>query len=489
MRIRRDAYTEVELMTNDEVQPKIDFHPTSLLTINLTHQPSKLIMSKFFNAWLQDQDCRTRIREIPWEGYHRASLISADDLALLQATASQPKLKQEQIWEHDTEKYVSLYLNLLSQLSRVDCLQATLVYLSDMIEDHEDRIALLLDHAVNPYAALTPHLESPDYYIRIKALSLLSVLLEFHPTPPQDVLSTIGPMIARLTGSGDSNEQELGIELFEHVLRQPLARQAVWASAEESGASSNGETTQSNVISSLVQMMKSASRMTAQIQYQLAFCFWLLTFDVAIASQFNKRFSVIPLLTELARSAVKEKVIRILVATFRNLAEKAPEANLATMLVAGNLLPLIQNFSSRKWSDDELKDDIEWLKEQLEEAKRKMTTYDEYLTELESGLLRWSPPHTSEEFWSQNADKLNEKNHQPLKKVIELLSSASDPVVLAVAANDLSQYVKHSDVGKRSAERLGAKPVVMKLMTHQDSDVKYWALVSVQQLVSQPWSY
>jgi hypothetical protein len=63
------------------------------------------------------------------------------------------------------------------------------------------------------------------------------------------VLSTIGPKIARLTGSGDSNEQELGIELFEHVLRQPLARQAVWASAEESEASSNSETTQSNVIS------------------------------------------------------------------------------------------------------------------------------------------------------------------------------------------------------------------------------------------------
>jgi len=236
-------------------------------------------------------------------------------------------------------------------------------------------------------------------------------------------------------------------------------------------------------------MMKIASRMSAQMQYQLAFCFWLLTFDVEIASQFNKRFAVIPLLTELARSAVKEKVIRILVAIFRNLAEKAPDANLGSMLVAGNLLPLIQSFSSRKWSDDELKDDIDWLREQLEEAKRKMTTYDEYLTELDSGLLRWSPPHTSEEFWSQNADKLNEKNHQQLKKVIELLSNASDPVVLAVAANDLSQYVKHSDIGKRSAERLGAKPLVMKLMTHQDSDVKYWALVTVQQLVSQPWSY
>lgn len=445
-------------------------------------------MSRFFNAWLHDQDCRTRIREIPWEGYHRASLISAADLALLQATANQPKAKQEQIWERDTEQYVSLYLNMLSQLSRVDCLQATLVYLSDMIDDHEDRIAIFLNHPLNPYDALTAHLDSADYYIQIKTLSLLSVLLEFHATPPPDVLSTIGPKIARLTNSEDSNEQELGIELFEHVLRQPLARQAVW-SAEEPGAARNQEAAQPNVISSLVGMMKSASRMSAQIQYQLAFCFWLLTFDIEIASQFNKRFAVIPLLTELARSAVKEKVIRILVAIFRNLAEKAPDANLGSMLVAGNLLPLIQSFSTRKWSDDELKDDIDWLKEQLEEAKRKMTTYDEYLTELDSGLLRWSPPHTSEEFWSQNADKLNEKNHQQLKKVIELLSSASDPVVLAVAANDLSQYVKHSDIGKRSAERLGAKPLVMKLMTHQDSDVKYWALVSVQQLVSQPWSY
>jgi len=445
-------------------------------------------MSRFFNAWLHDQDCRTRIREIPWEGYHRASLISAADLALLQATDNQPKAKQEQIWERDTEQYVSLYLNMLSQLTRVDCLQATLVYLSDMIDDHEDRITLFLNHPVNPYDVLKAHLDSADSYIQIKTLSLLSVFLEFHATPPPDVLSTIGPKIARLTNSEDSNEQELGIELFEHVLRQPLARQAVW-SAEEPGAARNQEAAQPNVISSLVGMMKSASRMSAQMQYQLAFCFWLLTFDVEIASQFNKRFAVIPLLTELARSAVKEKVIRILVAIFRNLAEKAPDANLGSMLVAGNLLPLIQSFSSRKWSDDELKDDIDWLREQLEEAKRKMTTYDEYLTELDSGLLRWSPPHTSEEFWSQNADKLNEKNHQQLKKVIELLSNASDPVVLAVAANDLSQYVKHSDIGKRSAERLGAKPLVMKLMTHQDSDVKYWALVTVQQLVSQPWSY
>lgn len=45
-------------------------------------------------------------------------------------------------------------------------------------------------------------------------------------------------------------------------------------------------------------------------------------------------------------------------------------------------------------------------------------TYDEYSTELESGLLHWSPPHTSDEFWSENADKLNIKDHQQLKYAI-----------------------------------------------------------------------
>ena len=34
---------------------------------------------------------------------------------------------------------------------------------------------------------------------------------------------------------------------------------------------------------------------------------------------------------------------------------------------------------------------------------------------------------------------------------------------------------------------LGAKARVMDLMTHENSDVRYQALVTVQQLVSQPW--
>lgn len=40
----------------------------------------------------------------------------------------------------------------------------------------------------------------------------------------------------------------------------------------------------------------------------------------------------------------------------------------------------------------------------------------------------------------------------------------------------------------RLVTSLGGKERVMELMTHPDSDVRYRALLSVQQLVSQPWA-
>ena len=70
------------------------------------------------------------------------------------------------------------------------------------------------------------------------------------------------------------------------------------------------------------------------MSYQVCFCFWLLTFDQEIAENINKfvvlrfillcrtqsphrTYDIVPLLTDVAQAAVKEKVIRVIVATFR----------------------------------------------------------------------------------------------------------------------------------------------------------------------------
>jgi len=238
------------------------------------------------------------------------------------------------------------------------------------------------------------------------------------------------------------------------------------------------------LINGLVEILE--SNPSPQMCYQVCFCFWLLTFEKNVAEQINRKFDIIPLLMSIAQSVVKEKVQRVIVATYRNLVLKAPSANLPAMLVA-KLLPFIKNLSTRKWSDEEIVEDIDFLKDELTKNFESLTTFDEYTSELSSGHLSWTPVHDSETFWKENAAKLNERDYEQLKTLVALLKSSSDPLVLAVASHDVGQYIKYYDRGKKPLDDLGGKTRMMELMTHENSDVRYQALITVQRLVSQAW--
>ena len=86
------------------------------------------------------------------------------------------------------------------------------------------------------------------------------------------------------------------------------------------------------------------------------------------------------------------------------------------MLVA-KLLPFVKNLATRKWSDEDVPEDIQFLKEELSARFESMTTYDEYTSELASGHLSWSPVHDSQTFWRENAEKLNNDGYKQLKYV------------------------------------------------------------------------
>ena len=139
---------------------------------------------------------------------------------------------------------------------------------------------------------------------------------------------------------------------------------------------------------SLVDIIK--NKPGPQMCYQIAFCFWLLTFEQDIAEEINKfvlqlhfsietethdgrKYDIIPLLTDVAQAAVKEKVIRVIVSTFRGLVTKAPAANLPAMLVA-QLLPFVKNLSARKWGDEDIVEDVHFLRDELS-ARFESLTY------------------------------------------------------------------------------------------------------------------
>lgn len=104
--------------------------------------------------------------------------------------------------------------------------------------------------------------------------------------------------------------------------------------------------------------------------------------------------------------------------------------------------------SGQKFDDPDIIDDIEFLYQKLQESIQDLSSFDEYSTEVRSGRLEWSPVHTTEKFWRENAARLNEKNYELLKILIRLLEASNEPMVLTVAAHDIGEYVRHYPRGK-----------------------------------------
>ncbi|CAK5264865.1 unnamed protein product [Mycena citricolor] len=418
-------------------------------------------LSLVSSQYLDENSAKIRTKPVPWEGYQRADLITTDELSLIKKVDRQSKAKTEALLLSDAQNYALLYLRLLKNY-RESILCSAFLSSSEM--------PLLI--TMSAYlCSLVQALDTQDEFVQLKAAQILTVLLCSESTLLQ--ASQLHPFLTFLAGLVQGNSPskcDIAVQCLEALLARPECRQAVWAIP--------------GVTAGFVEILK--HKPGPQMTYQVAFCIWLLSFEQDVAEQINKKYDIIPLLIDAAKAAVKEKVIRVIVATFRNLVVKAPSANLPSMLVA-QLLPFVKNLCTRKWSDEDVVEDIQYLREELASNFQSLTTYDEYSSELLSGHLSWSPVHESDDFWKENATKLNDKDYEQLKVLVRLLKESEDPVVLAVAAHDLGQYVKHYERGKKLLNDFGAKTRVMELMTHQDSDVRYRALVSVQHLVSQPW--
>lgn len=559
------------------------------------------------NKWIQELTQRIRARPIPWEGYHRADLLSAEELKMIKSVDAivigQNRSKLDPLLDEHGPDYVSLYLRLLSKLSRTDTLQQILVLIDDMLSDRDDRLELFLsldgqeeqDGIGFPWKPFVKLLDVPDDFVQMKSAQFLTLLLVFsashsdQPSPPSSVLPRLLTFLSSLlrgastkpgaNGSGRSqpganaspasrrmspdfaegNGPEIALVLLEALLRTQKYREQAWeydvakmgqvpSSGSGKGKATSNEDDDENAqqqqqqqsedvdrgfLSELAHILRlgnapagassfsssanspngsgsatpsrqttasgastlvagantgtNSTRAGTQLIYQVVLCFWLLSFNKDIAAELNVKLGLIPLLVDVARNAVKEKVTRVTVATFHNLLAKAPDVN-APVMLGSKGLTLVENLLSRKWSDEEIEDDLEYIKTELSERLKTMTTWDEYLSELQSGQLTFeSPVHELDDFWKQNAPKFVDDDGKVLKQLVSILNESDDAATLAVACSDVGKFVHFFEQGKKRVSDLGAKTRIMALMTHQDANVKYHALHTVAKLVSASW--
>lgn len=103
------------------------------------------------------------------------------------------------------------------------------------------------------------------------------------------------------------------------------------------------------------------------------------------------KFNVIPILADILSDCAKEKVTRIILAVLRNLIEKPEDAQVSKehciAMVQCKVLKQLSILEQRRFDDEDITGDVEFLTEKLQNSVQDLSSFDEYSTEIKSGRL------------------------------------------------------------------------------------------------------
>ncbi|XP_051858988.1 V-type proton ATPase subunit H isoform X3 [Drosophila sulfurigaster albostrigata] len=425
---------------------------------------------------LQQQAADIRTRTINWASYMQSQMISQEDY---QAISALDKSRAAYLTQNSTQ-VVKTLLNLVSHLSKDSTIQYILVLLDDLLQEDRSRVDLFhetsgkLKQCVwGPFLNLLNRQDG--FIVNMSSRILAKFACWGHETMPKSDLNFYLQFLKDQLATNNNEYIQSVARCLQMMLRVDEYRFAF--------VSVDG-------ISTLIRIL--STRVNFQVQYQLIFCLWVLTFNPLLAAKMNK-FSVIPILADILSDCAKEKVTRIILAVFRNLIEKPEDSSVAKdhciAMVQCKVLKQLSILEQRRFDDEDITADVEYLSEKLQNSVQDLSSFDEYATEVRSGRLEWSPVHKSAKFWRENAQRLNEKNYELLRILVHLLETSKDAIILSVACFDIGEYVRHYPRGKHVLEQLGGKQIVMQHLGHEDPNVRYEALLAVQKLMVHNWEY
>jgi V-type H+-transporting ATPase subunit H len=215
---------------------------------------------------------------------------------------------------------------------------------------------------------------------------------------------------------------------------------------------------------------------------------WLLTF-YAPAAEGTLASGALAGLIETARSATKEKVVRVALAALHNLLEcdAAPGARAAAQAAAGRLAGALR---LRAFHDEEVLEALEAFEGHAAASAKAAGSFERYRQEVLSGALDWGLGRGDESFWREHAPQFEENNYALVRTLCAVLTSAgAPPKALAVACHDVGQIAAAVPRGRAVITECGGKAAAMNLMTHDDEDVRKQALMATQKLLVVGWQF
>ena len=199
------------------------------------------------------------------------------------------------------------------------------------------------------------------------------------------------------------------------------------------------------VTRSLSRLFDLCATNAVQFEYLLLLCIWLFSFVPEAAPLF--RVQQYNLVTELARSLNtydSEKVIRVVVAIVQNLI-KHPA--LTEELISCGAIRKLNLLNQRVFKDKDISETLKVVIDVLNANYDVLTSFDLYVKELASGVLRRGPRHT-DDFWKENVRAFEFEDFKYLKELIALLASA-DAETVCVACGDIGAFAVFYPNGRK----------------------------------------
>ncbi|KAK1390850.1 V-type proton ATPase subunit H [Heracleum sosnowskyi] len=426
-------------------------------------------------------------RDIPWETYTSTKLISGTGLQLIKRYDKKPQDSKAQLLDEDGPAYIRVFTTILQEIFKEDTVEYVLALIDEMLAENPARARLFHDKSVGS-AAYEPFLRllwKGSWFIQEKSCNILTLiisarlkaqdaaLMNGEASDSKKKLNTAEEVLRGLVDwlcaqlkqpSHPSCSIPTAISCLSKLLKEPYVRSSF---------------VQADGVKLLVPLISPAStQQSMQLLYETCLCIWLLSFyepaiDYLATSRSLQR------LIEVVRGSTKEKVVRVIVLTLKNLLSKG---TFGAQMVDLGLLQVVQNLKAQAWSDEDLLEALNQLDEGLKEKIKKLSSFDKYKQEVLLGQLDWSPMHKDSIFWRDNVTNFEENDFQILRVLITILGTSSDARSLAVACYDLSQFIQYHPAGRVIVTDLKAKEQVMKLMNHDNGEVTKNALLCIQRL-------
>uniref|UniRef100_A0A0R0KZD7 V-type proton ATPase subunit H n=1 Tax=Glycine max TaxID=3847 RepID=A0A0R0KZD7_SOYBN len=423
-------------------------------------------------------------RDIPWETYMSTKLISGTSLQLLRRYDHRPESHRAQLLDDDGPSYVRVFVRVLRDIFKEDTVEYVLALIDEMLAANPKRARLFHDSALadeDTYELLW----KGNWFIQEKSCKILALVVSVRPKNQNGVVSngeasngkkpftTIDDVLIGLVKwlceqlkkpSHPIRGVPTAINCLATLLKEPVVRSSF---------------VQADGVKLLVPLISPAStQQSIQLLYETCLCIWLLSYyEPAIEYLATSR--TLPRLIDVVRSSTKEKVVRVVVLTLKNLMSKG---TLGAQMVDLQLAQVVLSLKAQAWSDEDLLEALNSLEEGLKDNIKRLSSFDMYKQEVLLGHLDWSPMHKDPIFWRENINNFEENDFQILRVLLTILDTSSDPRTLAVACYDLSQFIQHHSAGRIIVSDLKAKERVMKLMNHENVEVTKNALLCIQRL-------